>query len=61
MQDYIYSTIAIVAMVIHLIINSRPREELGTASEHGAREYRLFLKGIFAYYVVDATGGIVFE
>ena len=59
MQDYIYSTIALVAMVIHLIINSSPRAELGMTAAHGEREYRFFLKGIFAYYVADAAWGIL--
>lgn len=46
-------------MVIHLIVNFGSRVESGTASAHGAREYRFFLKGIFAYYVVDAAWGIL--
>lgn len=50
MQDYIYSVIAFVAMAIHLIINFglRADRELNTA--HGAREYRGFLKSVFAYH-----------
>jgi len=60
MQDYIYSSIAFVAMVIHLIINSGPRMELGgMTARHGAREYSIYLKGVFAYYVVDAGWGVL--
>ncbi len=59
MQDYIYSSIALVAMVIHLIINSSLRSDLGMTAAHGAREYRTFLKGIFAYYLVDAGWGVL--
>ena len=59
MQDYIYSVIAFVAMAIHLIINFglRADRELNTA--HGAREYRGFLKSVFAYYVTDACWGVL--
>ena len=57
MQDYIYSSIAILAMVIHLIINfnlitTKP------SNARAAREYRVFLAGVFIYYLVDAGWGI---
>ena len=57
MPDYIYSSIAILAMVIHLIINfnlivTRPTKA------RAAIEYRVFLAGIFAYYMVVAGWGI---
>ena len=58
MQDYIYSVIAFVAMVIHLIINSKHLPDRMVAAARGAREYRVFLKGVFAYYVVDAGWGV---
>ena len=58
MQDYIYSVIAFVAMVIHLIINSNHLPDRVAAGARGAREYRIFLKGIFAYYIVDAGWGV---
>ena len=59
MQDYIYSSIAFLAMAIHLILNTTPRAELKMTASHGAREYRIFLHGIFAYYVVDAAWGVL--
>ena len=58
MQDYIYSAIAFVAMTIHLIINSNHAPDRMLAAARGAREYRVFLKGVFAYYLVDAGWGV---
>ena len=48
MQDYIYSVIAFVAMTIHLIINFGRRADRDLNAAHGAREYRGFLRGVFA-------------
>ena len=45
-------------MVIHLIINFDLRVGRGAVTAHGTREYRVFLKGAFAYYVVDAGWGV---
>ena len=45
-------------MVIHLIINSDLRTDGGTITAHGTREYRVFLWGIFVYYIVDAGWGV---
>ena len=61
MQDYLYSSMAFVAMVIHLIINSGVSHgtEKGMPSVPGSREYRIFLKSIFAYYLVDAAWGVL--
>lgn len=58
MQDYIYSSIAFLAMLIHLIINfdMLPWRH-GGAAAYGLR-YRGFLTGLFAYYVVDAGWGV---
>lgn len=59
MQDYIYCSAALVAMVIHLIINSGFLSDKGKINIHGIREYRVFLRGTFAYYIVDASWGII--
>ena len=58
MQDYIYSAIAFVAMVIHLIINSNHYPGRVVVDARGSREYRIFLNAIFAYYIVDAGWGV---
>ena len=58
MQDYIYSVIAILAMVIHLIINSNLLPGRMVVAARGAREYRGFLKSIFFYYMTDAGWGV---
>jgi len=58
MQDYIYSAIAFVAMVIHLIINSNRNHDQAVVSARGSREYRVFLNAVFAYYIVDAGWGV---
>ena len=58
MQDYIYSVIAFVAMAIHLIINFDLFTGREAVTAHGTRQYRNFLAGVFAYYVVDAAWGV---
>ena len=58
MQDYIYSSIAFVAMAIHLTINSSHLPGRMVVSTRGAREYHWFLKSVFAYYIVDAGWGV---
>ena len=58
MQDYIYSVIAFLAMVVHLIINSDMLPGRKISDARGAREYRGFLAGVFLYYVVDAGWGV---
>ena len=59
MQDYIYSVIAFLAMAIHLIINSGMIASRGMVNARGARAYRRFLCGVFAYYVTDALWGVL--
>ena len=58
MQDYIYSIIAFLAIVVHLIINSKHNNGQAVVATRGAREYRVFLFAVFAYYVVDAGWGV---
>ena len=58
MQDYIYSVIAFLAMVVHLIINFDMLPGRKISDARGAREYRAFLAGVFAYYIVDAGWGV---
>ena len=59
MQDYIYSVIAFLAMVIHLITNSRLLFGRIDATLHGLREYRGYLVGIFVFYLADAAWGVL--
>ena len=59
MQSYIYSVLAFLAMAIHLIINSGMIASHGMVKARGAREYRRFLWGVFAYYLTDACWGIL--
>ena len=58
MQDYIYSALSIVAIVIHLIINYDLFVGRTLRSEN-ARRYRSFLISILAYYISDAAWGIL--
>ena len=58
MQDYTYSVFSIVAIAIHLIINFDLLIGRREATTHSAR-YRGFLLGILAYYITDATWGIL--
>ena len=59
MQDYIYSVIAFLAIVIHLILNfdMLPGRKK-TPGFRCAREYRCFLGGLLYYYITDALWGI---
>ena len=58
MQDYIYSVIAFLAMVIHLIINADMLPVRKVVNARARNEYRVFLAGVFAYYVTDACWGV---
>jgi len=59
MQDYIYSVIPILAMAIHLIINSGRIAGRGKVNARGACAYRRFLCGVFACYIVDVGWGVL--
>ncbi len=59
MQDYIYSVIAFLAMGIHLIINFDMLPGRKISDARGAKEYRGFLAGVFAYYITDASWGVL--
>ncbi len=58
MQDYIYSAMAFLAIVIHLIINFDMLLWRKVSATRGAREYQGFLAGVFFYYIVDACWGV---
>ena len=58
MQDYIYSAMAFLAIVIHLIINVDMLPGRKGANFRCAREYRGFLGGLVYYYIVDACWGV---
>ena len=58
MQSYSYSVFSIVAIAIHLIINADMLIGRRGNSELGSR-YRSFLMGILAYYIADASWGIL--
>jgi len=58
MQDYIYSAIAFLAIVIHLIINYDMLPGRKAPSIRCAHGYRYFLGGLVYYYITDACWGI---
>ena len=58
MQSYTYSVFSAVAIAIHLIINFKLIVGRGESTERG-RRYRGFLYGVLAYYVTDATWGVL--
>ena len=58
MQDYIYSAIALLAIVIHLIINFDMLPRRKVSHVRCAHEYRSFLGGLLYYYITDAFWGI---
>jgi len=58
MQGYTYSVFSAVAIAIHLIINFKLIVGRGEATVRGMR-YRGFLHGVLAYYVTDATWGVL--
>jgi len=58
MQNYSYSIFSIVAIVIHLIINFDQLIGRGDVMVR-SRHYRGFLFGVLAYYITDATWGLL--
>ena len=58
MQDYIYSVIAFLAIVIHLIINFDMLPGRKVSRIRCAREYQSFLGGLLYYYITDALWGV---
>ena len=58
MQSYTYSIFSIVAIAIHLIFNFDLLTGRGSVTAHSAR-YRGFMIGVLAYYMTDATWGIL--
>lgn len=60
MQDYIYSVIGLIAIVIQLIINFRVmfRPDHNRAQK-AATKYRWLMLAIFVYYITDALWGIL--
>ncbi len=60
MQDYLYSVIGLIAVVIQLIINFKvmfmPEPRRG---QKAAGRYRLLMIAFFAYYITDAMWGIL--
>ena len=59
MQDYIYSVIAFLAIVIHLIINFDMLPGRKASTFRCAHEYRGFLGGLLYYYITDAPWGVL--
>ena len=58
MQDYIYSALSSVAIVIHLIINYDLILGRDLKAEN-SRRYRGFLIGILVYYISDTAWGVL--
>ena len=58
MQGYTYSVFSAVAIAIHLIINFKLIVGRGESTARGIC-YRGFLYGVLAYYVTDATWGVL--
>ena len=58
MQGYTYSVFSAVAIAIHLIINFKLIVGRGESTVRGIC-YRGFLYGVLAYYVTDATWGVL--
>ena len=57
MQNYTYSVFSLVALVLHLMFSGRMLFGRRIETAHG-RRYRLFLFGVLAYYVTDASWGL---
>lgn len=59
MQDYIYSVIGLIAIVIQLILNFNVMFNPDPASIQKALvKYRFLMLSIFAYYIIDSLWGI---
>ena len=56
MQDYMYSIIGVIALIIHIIINPSLFEK-DSSSSAKSKAYRFLMLSIFAYYITDAGWG----
>ncbi len=60
MQDYLYSTIGLIAIPVHLIINYRVMFSPSSSSVlKASKKYRLLIIAIFTYYITDTLWGIL--
>ena len=57
MQDYLYSTVGVIALIIHIIINPSFFKNL-KAKDSKTRMYTFLMLSIFAYYITDACWGL---
>ena len=56
-----YSSIAILAFLVHIIINFDVLKSIGKNSNFSLRSYRLFLYGVTANYIADAIWGLLYD
>ena len=56
MQDFMYSVIGVIALIIHLIINPSLFKLRGLSGAK-SRSYQFLMLSIFAYYITDAGWG----
>ena len=62
MQNYFYSSVAGIALVVHLIINWRQLVDWrNVKSRHGALEFRQFLVCLLCFFVSDVLWGVIAE
>ncbi|MBR6020807.1 MAG: hypothetical protein IK066_00140, partial [Kiritimatiellae bacterium] len=59
MQDYFYSSVAAIALIVHVIINWRELFNWPTVeSRHGAREFRHFIVCLLVFFSADFLWGV---
>ncbi|MBR5965419.1 MAG: GGDEF domain-containing protein [Treponema sp.] len=57
-----YSSIAIIAFIIHIIINNEALKKVETTSENALRlKYRYYLFALIVFYIADAIWGVFHE
>ena len=57
----VYSSIAILAFLVHIIINFDVLKFIGKNSNFSLRSYRLFLYGVTINYIADAVWGLLYD
>ena len=56
-----YSSIAIIALIVHIIINFDVFKNKKNTSKYLNNSYRLFLYSVMANYIMDALWGLLYE
>lgn len=57
MQDFLYSVVGVIALIVHIIINPSLFRKGGAGSSK-SKAYFFLMLSVFAYYITDACWGL---